>query len=133
MGIGINQAISIFLANEHKNPKYADYSEDPDLAASYVVQGNILFAQNKIKEAIKSYNKAYSIYYYLYRDNRKNVAQVSYLYTQGTKAACKARDLHSYKFFGKQQVKEFGIAHSNTVSMFEYCKQYNMDLWTKEN
>ncbi|WP_375333801.1 tetratricopeptide repeat protein [Candidatus Tisiphia endosymbiont of Xenochironomus xenolabis] len=129
----VNQAISIFLANEHKNPKYADYSEDPDLAASYVVQGNILFAQNKIKEAIKSYNKAYSIYYYLYRDNRKNVAQVSYLYSQGAKAACKAKDLHSYKFFGKSQVKEFGITHSNTVSMFEYCKQYNIDLWTKEN
>jgi hypothetical protein len=127
----INKAISIFLADERRNPKDADYSEDPDLATSYVVQGNILFAQDKIKEAMESYNKAYTIYHYLYKDNRKNVAQVSYLYSQGAKAACKVKDLHSYKFFGKSQVKEFGINHPNTVSMFEYCKQYNMDLWTK--
>ena len=127
----VNKAISIFLTNESRNPKNADYSEDTDLAASYVVQGDILFAQNKIKEAIKSYNKAYTIYYYLYKDNRKNVAQVSYLYSQGAKASCKAKNLSSYKFFGKQQVKEFGIKHPNTVSMFEYCKQYNMDLWAR--
>ncbi|WP_375332077.1 tetratricopeptide repeat protein [Candidatus Tisiphia endosymbiont of Temnostethus pusillus] len=128
----VNNAISIFLTNELRNPKNTDYSEDTDLAASYVVQGDILFAQDNIEEAIKSYNKAYSIYYYLYRDNRKNVAQVSYLYTQGAKAACKAKNLFSYKFFGKPQVKEFGIKHPNTVSMFEYCKQYDMDLWAKE-
>ncbi|WP_341756918.1 MULTISPECIES: tetratricopeptide repeat protein [unclassified Candidatus Tisiphia] len=129
----VNQAISIFLANEHRNHKGADYSENPNLAASYVVQGDILFAQDNIKEAIKSYNKAYNIYYYLYRDNRKNVSQVSDLYSQGAKAACKAKNLFSYKFFGKPQVKEFGIKHPNTVSMFEYCKQYNMDLWAKGN
>ncbi|WP_341752419.1 MULTISPECIES: hypothetical protein [unclassified Candidatus Tisiphia] len=129
----VNKAISIFLDDERRNPKGADYSEDPDLAASYVAQGDILFAQDNIKEAIKSYNKAYTIYYYLYKDNRKNVAQVSYLYNHGSKAACKARDLHSYKFFGKPQVKEFGVDHPNTVSMFEYCKQYDMDLWTKGN
>ncbi|WP_425361950.1 hypothetical protein [Candidatus Tisiphia endosymbiont of Mystacides longicornis] len=129
----VNQAISIFLADERRNTKNADYSEDSELAASYVVQGDILFAQDKIKEAIESYNKAYTIYYYLYRDNRKNVAQVSYLYSQGAKAACKAKNLFSYKFFGKPQVKEFGINHPNTVSMFEYCKQYDMDLWAKGN
>ncbi|WP_425364412.1 tetratricopeptide repeat protein [Candidatus Tisiphia endosymbiont of Mystacides longicornis] len=129
----VNQSIPIFLADERRNPKDADYSEDPNLAASYVIQGDILFAQDKIKEAIESYNKAYTIYYYLYRDNRKNVAQVSYLYSQGAKAACKAKNLFSYKFFGKPQVKEFGINHPNTVSMFEYCKQYDMDLWAKGN
>ncbi len=128
----INKAIFIFLTDERRTPKDADYSEDPDLAASYVVQGNILFAEDKIKEAINSYNKAYNIYYYLYRDNRKNVAQVSDLYSQGAKASCKAKELSNYKFFGKQQVKEFGINHPNTVSMFKYCKKYNMDLWAEE-
>ncbi|WP_375334017.1 tetratricopeptide repeat protein [Candidatus Tisiphia endosymbiont of Xenochironomus xenolabis] len=128
----VNRAITIFLADEHRNPKGADYSEDINLAVSYVVQGDVLFAQDNIKEAIKSYNKAYTICYYLYRDNRKNVAQVSELYSQGAKAACRAKDLHSYKFFGKQQVKEFGVNHTNTVSMFEYCKQHNMNLWEKK-
>ncbi|WP_341757178.1 MULTISPECIES: tetratricopeptide repeat protein [unclassified Candidatus Tisiphia] len=128
----VNKAISIFLSDERRNPKGADYSEDPNLAASYVIQGDILFVQDNIKAAIESYNKANTIYYYLYRNNRKNVAQVSYLYTQGAKAACKVKNLFSYKFFGKLQVKEFGIKHPNTVSMFEYCKQYDMDLWAKE-
>ncbi|WP_341752858.1 MULTISPECIES: tetratricopeptide repeat protein [unclassified Candidatus Tisiphia] len=128
----VKQAISIFLTDERRNPKDADYSEDIGLALSYVIQGNILFAQDKIKEAIESYNKAYSIYYYVYRDNRKNVAQVSELYSQGAKASCKARNLFSYKFFGKSQVKEFGINHPNTVSMFKYCKKYNMGLWAEE-
>ncbi|MDN3031036.1 MAG: hypothetical protein QMO91_06985, partial [Candidatus Tisiphia sp.] len=101
-------------------------------AEYYVIQGDILFAQDNVKAAIESYNKAYTVYHYLYRDNRKNVAHVSYLYNQGAKASCKAKDLSSYKFFGNQQVKEFGINHSNTVSMFKYCKKYNMDLWAKE-
>ncbi|WP_375332078.1 tetratricopeptide repeat protein [Candidatus Tisiphia endosymbiont of Temnostethus pusillus] len=128
----INQTISIFLACERMTSKDADFLEVPELAISYVVQGDILFAQDHIKAAIESYNKAYTIYYYLYRDNSKNVAQVSYLYTQGAKAACKAKNLFSYKSFGKPQVKEFGIKHPNTISMFEYCKQYDMDLWAKE-
>ncbi|WP_341756709.1 MULTISPECIES: tetratricopeptide repeat protein [unclassified Candidatus Tisiphia] len=129
----IKQTISIFLACKRMASKETDSLEIPELAISYVVQGDILFAQDNMKAAIESYNKAYSIYYYLYRGNRKNVAQVSYLYSQGAKAACKAKNLFSYKFFGKPQVKEFGIKHPNTVSMFEYCKQYNMDLWVKEN
>ena len=104
-----------------------------DLAASYVVQGDILFVQDNLKQAIESYKKAQVIYFYLYRDRSKNVAHVSYLYTQGAKAACKAKDLYNYKTFGKPQVKEFGIDHPNTIAMFEYCKQHDMDLWAKEN
>jgi len=129
----VTKAIAIFLADEQRNPKEADYSEDPDLASSYVVQGDIFFVQNNLKRAIESYKKAQIIYFYLYRDRSKNVAHVSYLYTQGAKAACKEKDLYNYKSFGKPQVKEFGIDHLNSISMFEYCKQYDMDLWAKEN
>ena len=129
----VTKAIAIFLADERRNPKEADYSEDPDLAASYVVQGDIFFVQDNFKQAIESYKKAQVIYFYLYRDRSKNVAHVSYLYTQGAKAACKAKDLYNYKTFGKRQVKEFGIDHPNTIAMFEYCKQHDMDLWAKEN
>ncbi|MFP3034757.1 MAG: hypothetical protein ACEY3C_04405 [Candidatus Tisiphia sp.] len=35
--------------------------EDPDLAAGYVVQGDILLAQGNIKGSIESYKKAYAI------------------------------------------------------------------------
>ena len=129
----VTKSIAIFLADEQRNPKEADYSEDTDLAASYVVQGDIFFVQDNLKQAIESYKKAQIIYFYLYRDRSKNVAHVSYLYMRGAKASCKAKDLYNYKTFGKSQVKEFGIDHPNTIAMFEYCKQYDMDLWAKEN
>jgi len=104
-----------------------------DLAAGYVVQGDIFNTQNDLKRAIESYKKAQVIYFYLYRDRSKNIAHVSYLYMQGAKTSCKAKDLYNYNKFGKPQVREFGVNHPNTVDMFKYCEQYNMDLWTKKN
>ncbi|WP_375331430.1 tetratricopeptide repeat protein [Candidatus Tisiphia endosymbiont of Oplodontha viridula] len=129
----INKAIPIFLADENNNPEKTNYSKNPSLAASYVVQGDSLFAQDQLKQAIESYKKAFVIYHYLYGDRSKNVAQVSELYNKGAKAACKSKDIYNYKFFGKPQIKEFGIHHPNTIDMFEYCKQYNMDLWAKNH
>ncbi|MFP3035169.1 MAG: tetratricopeptide repeat protein, partial [Candidatus Tisiphia sp.] len=129
----INKAIYIFAANENNDSESTNYSKNVDLADSYIVQGDILFAQDNFKQAIKSYKKAFVIYHYLYGDRSKNIAQVSELYNKGAKAACKSKDLYNYKFFGKPQIKEFGIHHPNTVDMFEYCKQYNMDIWVKNN
>ncbi len=129
----IMKAITIFLSDEKRNATNADYSEDPDLAASYVVEGDIFLAQDKPKEAIQSYKKAQHIYFYLYKERRNNVAHVSYLYMQGAKAACKAEDLYNYKSFRKPQISEFGINHPNTIAIFEYCKKYDMKLWPADN
>lgn len=129
----INKAIEILISDERRNPKDIVQSEDPDLAASYIVQGEIFAMKNNLKAAIESYKKANVIYFYLYRNNLKNVAQVSYLYLQGAKAACKSKDLYNYKFFGKPQVKEFGLEHPNSVAMLEYCTQHNMNLWSKKS
>ncbi|MFP3017824.1 MAG: tetratricopeptide repeat protein, partial [Candidatus Tisiphia sp.] len=129
----INKAIAIFLTDEHGNPKNTEYSQDLNLAGGYALQGDILFAQDNIKEAIESYKRSYTIYHYLCKDNSKNIVQVSDLYNHAAKAACKSKDLYNYKFFGKPQINEFGIHHPNTVDMFEYCKQYDMDLWIKNN
>ena len=129
----ITKAIAIFLADEKRNSKSNDISKDLDLAAGYVVQGDIFNTQNDLKRAIESYKKAQVIYFYLYRDRSKNIAHVSYLYMQGAKTSCKAKDLYNYNKFGKPQVREFGVNHPNTVDMFKYCEQYNMDLWTKKN
>ncbi|WP_341763916.1 tetratricopeptide repeat protein [Candidatus Tisiphia endosymbiont of Beris chalybata] len=120
----INKAIGILLADELRNPKNIAYSEDPELAASYVVQGEVLFAKNHLRKAIESYKKAHMIYSYLYGKNLKNVAQVSYLYLQGAKAACKLKNVYNYTIFRYQQLKEFGENHPNTIAMLKYCKQY---------
>ncbi|WP_417904833.1 tetratricopeptide repeat protein [Candidatus Tisiphia endosymbiont of Micropterix aruncella] len=127
----INNAIPMLLAEDNNNSENTNYSKNRYLADSYVVQGDILFTQNRLKQAIESYKKAFVIFHHLYGNRSKNVAQMSDLYNHGTKAACKSKDLYNYKFFGKPQIKEFGIHHPNTVDMIEYCKQYDMDLWTK--
>ncbi|MDR0774573.1 MAG: tetratricopeptide repeat protein [Rickettsia sp.] len=129
----INKPIHMLLALENITPEKTNYSKNPSLAAGYIVQGDILFAQDRFEQAIESYKKAFVTYHYLYGDRSKNIAQVSTLYNKGAKAACKSKDLYNYKFFGKPQIKEFGIHHPNTVDMLEYCKQYNMDLWVKNN
>ncbi len=88
----IKKAISIFLASENSNSKQTtNYSNNPDLASSYIVQGDILFTQNRLKQAIESYKKAFVIYHYLYGDRSKNIAQVSDLYNHAAKAACKSK------------------------------------------
>jgi len=108
------------------NPK------DPYLAQAYVALGDSLVKQKKFEQAIKAYCTAQKIYFYLYRDNSKYAYQVSYMYLQGAKASCKAKDQYHYQSFGKPQIREFGRQHPNSVSMLEYCKDYNMDLWRNE-
>ena len=98
-----------------------------------MVRGDILTVRGNLKEAIESYRDAQKIYFYLYKNNSGNIAQVSDLYLKGAKAACRLKDLYHYKAFGLPQVREFGNNHPNTITMYEYCKQYNMDLWKKEN
>lgn len=129
----INKAVDIFLKHENENPKKTDCPEDPEAAASYVVQGDILFTQKELKRAIESYIKAEKIYFYLYRKNGKNIDHVSHLYSQAAKASCKAKDLYHYKNFGRSQIKLFGMSHPNTLSMLEYCKNSGLDLWSEDD
>ncbi len=123
----IDGAVAIFLAHERVNPKGANRIDDPDLANSYIVLGDIFFTLDKFQESIRSYRAAQDIYLHLYKDNSKNVAHVSYLYLQGAKAACKRRDLYYYQYFGEPQFREFGVQHRNTIKMVEYCKSCDID------
>ena len=128
----ITKAIAIFLSDEKRNPKNIKFSEDTDLAAAYIIQGDIFFSQNNLQKAIDLYRKAQGIYVYLYRENISNVYHVSELYLKGAKAACKAKDLYHYQCFGKPQMREFGREHFNTIKMLEYCTSHNMNLQEKQ-
>lgn len=124
----ITKAFQIFLKDRDLNKRTDDYSENLYLADCYVVQGDIYFAQNDMEKAITSYRDAQKIYFYLYKNKRSNIEQLSYLYTQGAKASCKAKDDYHYKCFGEAQINEFGGDHPNTISMLDYCNKYNMNL-----
>lgn len=126
------KAMMIILANDHRDSQDGFHSHNLSLAKAWIVQGDILVAQNSLEEAIMSYRQAQAIYYYLYHDRSVNVAHVSYLYTQGAQASCKARDLYHYKCFGLPQIEQFGVDHFGTIAMLKYCQQYRMDLWAQE-
>ena len=125
----IKKAIDIFEEDKKNYKKSGDYSANLYLADSYITKGDILFVQNSLEKAVDVYRDAQKIYFYLYKNKKGSVAQVSYLYAQGAKASCKSQDLYHYQCFGKPQVAEFGTSHVNTRSMLEYCKKYNMNLW----
>jgi tetratricopeptide (TPR) repeat protein len=129
----INKAVAIFLADERRKPKDVYHSEDLVLSASYVVLGDILAQQDKLVQAIDSYRDAELIYFYLYKKNIGNVAHVSELYLKGAKASCRAKDIYHYQCFGKAQIEKFGKGHPNSITMFNYCKKYDMDLWQEKN
>ena len=125
----VKKSIAVFHSDKTRQHHDSNYIDDPELGSSFVVQGDILFNLNNLKESIASYREAQRIYYYLYRAKHSGVEHLSYLYTQGAKSACKLKDLYHYKCFGRPQIKEFGMANPKTISMLEYCKEYNLDLW----
>ncbi|MDX1916432.1 MAG: tetratricopeptide repeat protein [Rickettsiaceae bacterium] len=123
----INKSISILLADTQRNGEGNNTSsEDEDLAEAYVIQGDIYFSLKDLKGALESYRKAQGIYFHLYKEQDKEVAFVSYLYTQGAKASCDAKNSHYYTSFRDMQVKAFGHNHPDTIEMFRYCKLRGM-------
>ncbi|HJD59299.1 MAG TPA: tetratricopeptide repeat protein, partial [Rickettsia endosymbiont of Omalisus fontisbellaquei] len=89
----VNKALDVFKNNDKD---FADgvmaIVNNSAIANACVVQGDILVTMDKLEDALISYRKAQDIYLNLYRKNRKNVAQVSYMNLQAAKAACKKKD-----------------------------------------
>ena len=56
----IDRAISIYLADKNS----LDADNHPDLAATYIVKGDIEFTNNKYGDALNAYKKARMIYFY---------------------------------------------------------------------
>ncbi|WP_341793683.1 MULTISPECIES: tetratricopeptide repeat protein [unclassified Rickettsia] len=125
----INKSIEIFKNNDKNFAEgQMPIVTNPRIAHAYVVQGDILAAMYQLENALESYMKAQSIYFNLYRKNRKNVAQVSDLNLKGAKVACTNKDTLMYKAFGESQVMEFGLKNPNTIEMFKYCDAHDMHL-----
>ena len=121
----IDEAIEIFTAGKVDN---LNDSSDPDLAYSYVVKADLLFAENNLMESLKYYQQALVIYQNLYQDRIKNIAQISDLYLKASKASCKAKDRDLFKKYSQLQIEQFGKEHQNTIAMLEYYKTCDMDF-----
>jgi hypothetical protein len=133
----ISKAIKIQIEDRSNSSQPPHLKADPDLAESYVVQGDILMQNALIEnslnkkndsanDAIKAYISALNIYINLYGENKKNVAQMSDLYLKGAKVSCAINNHQKYQMFSDFQLEDFGIEHKNTQEIIKYCKQYHM-------
>lgn len=117
----IDKSISILFVDIKRNQADVSLILDPDLANAYLIKADILFKKGDVKESIWFYEESYKIFDSLYNNNKLQVIQMSYLYKQGAKAACKVHDKKLYKFFYKLQIKDFGFDHPNTNEITRFC------------
>lgn len=92
-----------------------------DLSNSYIVKGDILTNLEFYEDAVSFYLKAYDIYQNFYRTKINNIAQTSYLYTQGAYASFKGKNQDRFEQFKKLQLEGFGMTHPNTLHIINTC------------
>ncbi|WP_342270029.1 tetratricopeptide repeat protein [Rickettsia endosymbiont of Orchestes rusci] len=92
-------------------------SPDIYLAKAFVAEGDALAALNKNEEAATSYATAENIYWNNYRDNMKNVDEISIMYLAAAKASCGVPKDSAipqkfwYKKFRNHHIEKFGGDH----------------------
>ena len=116
----IQQAVEFFeqeyIALKHKQPI------NDKFAASLTTRGDVLLAEKKFKEAIRDYNYAKKIYFNRYRNNAKNMDNVSYNLFQLVNAAYSDNDYKLYKKVRDDLFNQFGIDHPKSqqvISLYE--------------
>ncbi len=98
-------------------------SMDKNLADAFVVKGDVLGSLLQVKEAMSYYDKAENIYYNRFRQNIKNIDEVSYVLSQGAKLACKNNNKDWFDKFMGHLTHYFGINHKRVKETQEYCSQ----------
>ena len=101
-----------------------DHSINKDLADGYAIHGDVLTYLGQLKEAIYSYDKAERIYYNLYRQNIKNMDEVSYVLSQGAKTSCQYKNRSWYERFMNNLLHYFGDDHFRVHEAKSICSQY---------
>ncbi len=111
------EAISVYTKDESRNNLDISMSEDIELAAAFVAEGEALAALNRLEEAAQSFATAEAIFYNNYRDNMKNLDKISYLYWKAAKATCKLPEKFWFNKFKDQLIKKFGSTHPRSVEI----------------
>ena len=101
----------------------ANSSTDKNLADALVTKGDILSIATKTEDAIQCYDKAENIYYNRFRQNIKNMDEVSYVLSQGAKVSCKNNNEYWFNKFMGHLTNYFGSDHKRVKDTQEYCSQ----------
>ncbi len=94
---------------------------NPEFAAALVAKGDSLFKKNQLDEALEAYNEGETIYFRIYGDNYRYMDDISYLLSQGSKAACSSKNHFWKKHFYDQMIAYFGTEHPRVSEAIAVC------------
>ncbi|WP_375330742.1 tetratricopeptide repeat protein [Candidatus Tisiphia endosymbiont of Oplodontha viridula] len=113
------KAITIFIQNPSRPNKNLTISPDIDLAKAFVAEGDALAALGQNEKAVQSYLTAEMLYWNNYKDNVKNVDEVSRMYLAAAKATCHLAEKSWYIKFHDQHINKFGLDHPKSVEILK--------------
>ncbi|WP_341751193.1 tetratricopeptide repeat protein [Candidatus Tisiphia endosymbiont of Piscicola geometra] len=116
------KAKNIFINDPTKKNVNLTELQDLRLAKAFVVEGDALAALGQNEKAAESYASAEVLYYNNYRDNMKNIDEVSYLYWAAAKATCNLPNKFWYIKFSTQLIEKFGENHFRSIELLSKCK-----------
>ncbi|HJD67246.1 MAG TPA: tetratricopeptide repeat protein [Rickettsia endosymbiont of Bembidion lapponicum] len=120
------KAKTIFISDTNRPNKEIITSPDTSLAKAFVAEGNALASLNKNDEAVEAYSTAENIYWNNYRENMKNVDEISIMYLNAAKASCHVPLRSFYKNFRDHQIKKFGEQHPKSIEILKLnCHNLN--------
>ena len=97
---------------------------NPELAAALVAKADALLKKNQLDEALESYNEAEIIYFRIYGDNYRYMDDISYLLSQGSKAACVSKNHFWKKHFYDQMIANFDMDHPRVIEAIAVCSKF---------
>lgn len=111
------KAKAIFFNDTTRPNKEIIISPDIDLAKTFVAEGDALVLLNQNEEAVDAYATAENIYWNNYKENMKNVYEISNMYLAAAKASCALPKKFWYKKFRNNQIEKFGADHPNSIKI----------------
>lgn len=97
---------------------------NPEFATALVAKGDALFKKNRFDESLTAYNEAEAIYFRTYGNNYSRMDDVSYLLSQGSKAACIGKNQFWKKHFYDQMLANFAKDHPRVVDTMAVCEKF---------
>lgn len=111
------KAKAIFLNDPTRPNKEIIISPDIELAKTFVAEGDALVLLNQNEEAVDTYATAENIYWNNYKENMKNVYEISNMSFAAAKASCTLPKKFWYEKFRNNQIEQFGADHPNSIKI----------------
>lgn len=113
------KATSIFINDPSRPNQHLATSPDTELAKAFFAEADALTALGQNENAVHSYLKAEMLYWNNYKDNLRNVDEVSRMYLAAAKASCHLSEKAWYIKFHDQHISKFGADHPRSVEILK--------------